>query len=141
MKSIIITPATLDDIQKISEIKMDKHLKGHSPIQELLLREIKKRWTKSLQENICNFVAKDDKNLYGFINCSVLFNEQAKSAEINSLYIIPSMRRRGLGSRLCFAAINNLREKKFQSVVVWVSICSDAAKKFFESNGFIVITS
>lgn len=145
LESIIIRAATFDDLQKIAEIKIDKQssngydIEAETAIHNLFMREYKKRWEQRLQLGVSTLILSRDDHVYGFVSCSLVSGKQGENLgaiEMTSLYIMPDMRRLGLGSMLCHAALISLQEMDFPMAVVWIPECSFQMMSFYESMGF-----
>lgn len=143
-QSVQIRPATLNDIHQIAEIKMGSQYMGDDlhPVdivmQELFLREFKKRWKKRLEDGIGALILSDNNTMLGFISYSLCSGRQAETdiAEISHIYVAPSMRRQSFGTLLCRAALEKLKVNKFTQATVWVPECSRQSRHFYECLGF-----
>jgi L-amino acid N-acyltransferase YncA len=148
-KSLLnIRQATLDDIHFIAELKIDNpHIGEHSHpmdrmMNELFLREYKRRWEKKLNEGMCTLIMSANGSMVGFINfsaCDAAVPD--KIAEIDSIYIMPEMRRHGLGKLLCEAALAKIRNEQIRQAVVWIMDGSDATRQFFQAMGFLATSA
>jgi ribosomal protein S18 acetylase RimI-like enzyme len=142
--SVQVRPATLDDIHQIAEVKIDSQYMGDDlhPVdivmQELFLREFKKRWKQRLEEGVGALILSSDKTMLGFISYSACMDEavQARIAEISHIYVMPAMRRQNYGTLLCKTALETLKVANFAQVVVWVPECSRQSQRFYECLGF-----
>ncbi len=56
--------------------------------------------------------------------------------ELSALYLIPSMWRRGIGSRLLAIAEESLKTAGVRELVLWVLEGNDGAKAFYEGQGW-----
>ncbi|VVC75722.1 hypothetical protein AQUSIP_10120 [Aquicella siphonis] len=145
LQTIEIRLAALDDIQEMVDIKIDKLHVGEpvhpldGMMQELFLREFKKRWEIRLKQGVDTLLITADRQIVGFVSYSA-YEDPARSllraAEISHLYILPDIRRKRLGSRLCRAALVKIREGGFDNVVVWVPSCSRPSIRFYEQLDF-----
>ncbi|WP_017598749.1 GNAT family N-acetyltransferase [Nocardiopsis lucentensis] len=59
-----------------------------------------------------------------------------KDAEVFALHVAPELTRRGHGSRLLNACVDQLVESGFGTVYVWVPEADNALRSFFESSGW-----
>jgi ribosomal-protein-alanine acetyltransferase len=77
-------------------------------------------------------VSEDDRNVTGFL----IGREMAGEAEILNLAVLATKRRRGEGGALLKAAVEVLRERKVSRVFLEVRESNEAAKAFYEKQGF-----
>lgn len=56
--------------------------------------------------------------------------------EINSIYLLPTQQRQGIGQRLMHAALGTLRANGFDRIVLWVLTDNQAAQHFYWHVGF-----
>lgn len=60
----------------------------------------------------------------------------AGAGEVFAIYLAPEARGRGLGRALFTHAVDDLRARGFEPVVVWVFEANPGARRFYESAGF-----
>ncbi|MEM1047715.1 MAG: GNAT family N-acetyltransferase [Pseudomonadota bacterium] len=85
------------------------------------------------------FVAEADGALVGFGACgrqrANALAEKGYDAEIDALYVRRAHQRKGLGSALFVALLDDLRASGFRSVSLWVLIQNQGARSFYEGLG------
>jgi L-amino acid N-acyltransferase YncA len=143
---IYIRQATFDDIQYIAQIEVDnQHIDEHSHptermMNELFLREYRKRWKKKLSEGMCTLIVSANDNTVGFISystCDEVLPGTDHVAEINNIYVLPEMRGRLIGKLLCETALEKIRKAQFKQVMVWLLAGSHRTMQFYEAMGFL----
>jgi ribosomal protein S18 acetylase RimI-like enzyme len=94
------------------------------------------KWESALKLNAQVLKLSVSKNIVGFsqISKSDLL-KASKIGEINSLYIHPDWCGRGLGSKLCSAALALLKKKGFENAIIWVLSENLNARLFYKRLG------
>lgn len=139
LHSVNVRAATLNDLRAIAELKIDNpHLSDNAhplerAMQEVFIREFKKRWKQRLLNGMRTLIITREQTLLGFISYS---SYQLLEAEIHHIYVAPAMRRQQLGSLLCRKALDDMRNNNIAHAIVWIPACSHESKKFYEHNGF-----
>ncbi|RLI74849.1 N-acetyltransferase [Archaeoglobales archaeon] len=85
------------------------------------------------------FVAKIGEPV-GFIACDtnwISFFDDREVGEIHELFVHPEWRGKGIGKKLLEIGIDYAMTKGRNLIELWVGTTNDAAKKFYEKNGFI----
>ena len=137
-QSILIREATLDDMQRIAEIKVENHGIGDIAhpldriLNDLFVREYTKRWANHLEAGMRTLIVAVDGYTVGFI----CYSGSRKIAEINNIYIIPEYRGQQLGKRLCIDALAKMKEESFSEVIVWIVSGRQQAQRFYKNMGF-----
>jgi GNAT superfamily N-acetyltransferase len=75
----------------------------------------------------------------GFVSCGPARDDdldRERTGEIYAIYVTPSRWRRGLGRRLCAAAIDTLESAGCQEITLWVFEGHSPARRFYEALGF-----
>lgn len=82
------------------------------------------------------YVAEDDSmKIVGFVICGEdRDNDPTYKGEIIGLYILQNMQRKGIGKQLMLAAVDDLRDRSFNSMMVWV-LADNPARHFYEHLG------
>lgn len=62
--------------------------------------------------------------------------DAAGLGELDAIYLAPDRRGQGLGAPLLATALEALRGRGFQTVVLWVLTSNEAARRFYERQGF-----
>ena len=60
----------------------------------------------------------------------------AAAGEILAIYLVPEARGRGLGRALFTRVVDDLRDRGFDPIVVWVFEANAVARRFYEAAGF-----
>jgi GNAT superfamily N-acetyltransferase len=61
----------------------------------------------------------------------------AAAGEILAIYLVPEARGRGLGRALFTRVVDDLRDRGFDPIVVWVFEANAVARRFYEAAGFV----
>jgi ribosomal protein S18 acetylase RimI-like enzyme len=82
------------------------------------------------------YVAEDEtESIVGFAICGPdRDNDPIYKGELIGLYVLQKMRRQGIGRQLLHAAAVDLKNRGFNSVIVWV-LANNPAKQFYEKLG------
>lgn len=90
----------------------------------------------SPKSNLSTYVAEDDsKHIVGFVICGQDRDiDPAYGAEVIGLYLLQNLQRKGIGSRLMLAAVKELKNRGFNSMIVWV-LADNSARRFYEKFG------
>lgn len=100
------------------------------------------RWQELLaarDDSISTWVALVGKSVVGFCHAGPSRDEDAgtpPAAEIRAIYVLPEHWRSGAGWALCGAAREDLRERGFTEVTLWVLDSNARARAFYERQGF-----
>lgn len=102
----MIRKATIDDIKKIQQI-----INVYAKKDEMLPRSL-----SELYENIRDFyVFSEGKKIYG---CAALHISWENLAEVKSVAVIKSKSRKGIGSKLLEACLNEAKKMKVKKIFV-----------------------
>jgi len=136
INEIIIRSASNADIKEIAKmqinaLKSDDFNQFYHSIMNLFIKEFEKRWKKQINQSTNVMLMLKSNKIIGFITYLNSIN-----SDIKNIYILPSMRRKGLGSMLCKAVIEELLKSKSKKISVWILKENNKAKLFFEKLGF-----
>ena len=85
------------------------------------------------------WVVEDDGIVQGFASTGSMRaqpNELEGAGEVFAIYLVPEAIGRGLGRRLFTHAVDDLRARRLEPVVVWVFEANAGARRFYEAAGF-----
>ena len=80
----------------------------------------------------------DHGTVLGFASTRPSRDEDAQpgTGEVASMYLAPEAWSRGLGSQLLSTAVNDLRERGFAPLILWVIEANVRGRAFYERNGW-----
>lgn len=138
-----IRQITVEDIDYIVAIETDQidALYPNDILSQLFAREYKKRWKHKLHAGMHTLILLVQDKRLGFISYSTacVWNKPDSTiAEINQIYIKPEIRGLHLGRLLCKTAIEEIRQKNFNTVIVWLAESHRQTQRFYENLGFKV---
>lgn len=98
------------------------------------------RWGRWLSNpNIHCLVVEEDDEILGFVTLRAATDPDIARdglAEMPTLYVAPDHWRRGLGNKLCTAAVSRARILGYSGLVLWVLQINERARAFYEASGF-----
>jgi len=106
-------------------------------LDELDVSERRKMWQRILElPHTDTFVVAPP--LVGFCNLSRVRGSRdgGTLGEITAIYLLEEYWRLGLGRRLVLATLSRARQRRYQTIGLWVLRANDAARRFYESVGF-----
>lgn len=121
--------------QKIYEGKIPAKM-----LNTLSITERERQWFDLLSQEVKILLIERDNRIVGFASlCAArdLVFAASLTGEISALYLYPCVWRQGLGTKLCSAAISELKNKGFSEVILWVLNSNQQARKFYSSMGFV----
>lgn len=130
--------ATQDDIHRIVEIQIENHVGSTNdhPLDRLMnnlfLNEYKKRWEKKIRDGMHTLIVSVRHLSVGFITYTI----SKQQAEIQNIYIMPSMRRHQLGKTLCQRALEKMRCESVTTVNTWLVEGRNKLTRFYQAMGF-----
>jgi RimJ/RimL family protein N-acetyltransferase len=140
----VIREATIDDAETIAIIhirswqEMYKEFIPESVLHNLSIAERTQQWHDLIQQSVKVLVIEVGNKIVGFT--SICGFRDATSAglhgEISTMYLHPKFWRKGLGSKLCKAALAELSNLNYQDVHLWVLSDNTQARNFYESLNF-----
>lgn len=139
-----IRAALLEDSEGIARMyisswqKMYKDFIPETILQNLSIEERTKQLSELIRQEVKVLVMEMDKQIIGFasIRPFCAFNTDKPIGEISAIYLHPDYWRKGLGTKLCFAAITELANQKYKKIFLWVFEDNIQARKFYDSLGF-----
>jgi L-amino acid N-acyltransferase YncA len=118
--------------------------RGHMPNEFLDGLDVEKRATmwRALTrdpDKIILVAENSEGNIVGFCaaGSSRDRDANAKTAEIGAIYVDPENWHKGIGRALLQAVLDQVRERGFEQVTLWVLAANRQARSFYESFGFI----
>jgi ribosomal protein S18 acetylase RimI-like enzyme len=147
MSDIVIREAVPQDapgIARVHVITWRDAYRNHLPSDFLAGLSIEKRtevWRRLLEEQAGQrtvFVAEIDHTIIGFsmIGKSLDSDADEYTGELYALYIDPAYKRQGLGSMLLHIALEELRNRGYTNVTLWVPSKNIGARTFYERRGW-----
>lgn len=95
-------------------------------------------WRDVIKKGTHVLVLELDNNIVGFASiCTFRGPKDNKSTgEISAIYINPKYWRSGYGTQLCLSAVEELTQKGYKEVLLWVLADNTLARSFYEKLGF-----
>lgn len=87
------------------------------------------------------WVVEDEGRVHGFASTGAIRDQPeglAGAGEVFAIYLAPEAQGRGLGRTLFAHAVDDLRTRGLDPVVVWVFEANASARRFYEAAGFRV---
>jgi GNAT superfamily N-acetyltransferase len=83
-------------------------------------------------------MAEEDGEALGYCTSGESRDPDASAAvgEVRTLFVAPAAWRRGAGSALMAAALDDLRERGYSEATVWSFADNERANRFYEGRGF-----
>ena len=81
-------------------------------------------------------ILKQDGGIIGYLKVSVLENNYEKFGYIDNIFVKKKFRKKGLGTKLIFNVIKELKKKKVKICTLGVDIKNKNALKLYEKLGF-----
>ncbi|MBS0662581.1 MAG: GNAT family N-acetyltransferase [Verrucomicrobia bacterium] len=137
------TPADARAIAEVHVASWQSAYRGLFPdsvLDNLSVAERERMWAARLVEPATIWVAGPSGQISGFVYaCPSRDADTPPPAfgEIAALYVHPAAWGTGCGRALCQAALAHFREAPAQSVIVWALSGNRAARRFYESQGFV----
>lgn len=99
------------------------------------------RWRSWLEDpDILVLVGEEDGGIVGFVTIRTSTDESedaGRVAEMPTLYVSPEHWRKGVGTELCDAALDEARGRGFSELTLWVVDLNEGARSFYTRYGFI----
>ncbi|KZZ83271.1 MULTISPECIES: GNAT family N-acetyltransferase [Bacillaceae] len=133
-----IRKAKKEDIKGIAEVHVDswrttyRDIVDSAYLNSLTYAEKMSQWEQADLDHL--FLAEDEEGrIVGFSSYGKERTEKhGFDGEIYAIYLLDEVQRKGIGSALLLNSIDDLIEKGFQSVMVWV-ISENPSRGFYES--------
>ncbi|MFB0920937.1 MAG: GNAT family N-acetyltransferase [Oscillospiraceae bacterium] len=128
----------IDEISRIYALSWKTAYRGLIP-DDYLDSISETRWSPLLrtESNRLLLALEDGKPVGASTYCEAREEKMKGWGEIISLYLLPSHYRKGIGSKLFSAAIAALTDEGYSEIYLWVLEGNQAARAFYERNGFI----
>ena len=144
-----IRAATLEDAEHIAHIhicswqKMYRDFIPETILQNLSLKERTQQWYDLIRQKVKVLVIEINNQMVGFVSICAFrdLDEDASLGEISAIYLHPDYWRKGLGTKLCLAALSELEKQGYKKVLIWIFEANIQARKFYEALGFTVSNS
>jgi ribosomal protein S18 acetylase RimI-like enzyme len=146
MKPVHVRKANIEDASRIALVHVRSWqvaYRGHMPDEFLDGLDPEKRaemWRQLTQNpDKIVLVAEDDENIVGLCAAGASRDPDAspKTAEIGAIYVQAEKWRTGVGRALLSAALEQLRNRQFEEVTLWVLKPNQRARSFYASCGFV----
>jgi len=137
-----ITTSTVDDVDAVvdqwvslarGQREYDSHItpeRNRATIREATLRRI-------VADEL--LVAREDEELAGFVMFTVesgQYEQDVQRGVVQNLYVAPTHRRRGIGTRLLAAAEERLADNGVDRVALNVMATNEDARRFYRRHGY-----
>jgi len=142
---INIRSAILSDAKKIAIIQVSswqKIYQGLIPdriLDTLSVKEREQQWLELLTKKVKLLVLELDGHLVGFASICPSRDEDTDPkfySEISALYLHPDIWFKGVGKKLCLAALSELEMLGLNNVIFWVLKENRLATSFYKKLGF-----
>jgi ribosomal protein S18 acetylase RimI-like enzyme len=147
MRVAQIRKAKVEDASRIAVVHVRSWqvaYRGHMPDEFLDGLDVEKRtnmWRELTQQpDKIIFVAEDsESNIEGFsaLGPSRDLDAEPNTAEVSAIYVHPEKWGKGIGRALLSASLDQVRQREFDQVTLWVMEANRRARSFYESFGFI----
>ncbi|MBA2655802.1 MAG: GNAT family N-acetyltransferase [Tatlockia sp.] len=136
--------ATTNDAKAIAQVhicswqKMYKEFIPESILKNLSVVERSEQWQSLIEKGARVLIIEVDKKIIGFASICALRDAGSDelSGEISAIYLHPNYWRKGLGSKLCRAAISELKNLGYKKIFLWVLEENFQARRFYEHLNF-----
>lgn len=127
----------IDEVGRIYALSWKKAYRGILP-DDYLDSISEKRWSSLLKMKLKHLLmADEDGQIVGVSTFGATRDNNMNGwGEIISLYMLPSHYRKGIGSKLFSAVVNELVIEGYCKIYLWVLEDNKAARDFYEKNGF-----
>jgi ribosomal protein S18 acetylase RimI-like enzyme len=138
-------PADAEEIASVHIASWQASYRGLLPdetLDGLRLDQRTKQWRAWLApggERAETLLAERDGAIAGFATLAMPSHDADEPegvAEIPALYLDPSARRAGIGSRLVDDSLAEMRRRGFREAILWMLEGNDAANSFYERTGW-----
>jgi len=144
MTNLIIRIATEFDAESIAIVhihswqKAYEHYLPESILYSLSVPERTQQWYELIKLGVTIFVMEMDSQILGFASICAFRDggDDDFQGEISAIYLNPDYWRKGIGAKLCMAAVNELSKIGYKEVLLWVLKDNNKARKFYEKLGF-----
>jgi ribosomal protein S18 acetylase RimI-like enzyme len=138
-----IRKAEFKDAEQIANVKIRswqgsfENVMPQGVIYSLSLDELTLEWQETLTNARNTMLCEVNNEIVGFISYgSHRTNFEENLGEIYALYFLPDYRSNGYGSKLIAYALDELKNKGFKEVYLWVLSKNSVAIEFYKKHGF-----
>ncbi|WP_419421288.1 N-acetyltransferase family protein (plasmid) [Legionella sp. D16C41] len=136
--------ANLKDVEAIANVHicswqaMYKEFIPEIVLQALSITERMQQWHDLIKQGVQVLIAEVDNKIIGFASICAFRDKMAEplNGEISAIYLHPNYWRKGLGTKLCLAALGQLANLGYRVVYLWVLADNKQARQFYEFLGF-----
>ncbi len=144
MTNLIIRKATEFDAEAIALVHIRSWQKAYenyipeSILDGLSIPQRTQQWYELLKSGVTILVLEINNQIIGFASVCAFRDGFADNSqgEISAIYLHPDYWRKGLGAKLCAAALNELSKLGYKEVLLWVLEDNSQARRFYENLGF-----
>lgn len=139
----LANPADANQIANVHIISWQTIYRGYIPddiLNNLSLQTRTQEWLERLQTGITVWVIELNNTIIGFASIcpSRDADDNPKQViEISAIYLLPKFWRKGLAQQLCQIVFNDVLNKDFKEMTVWVLADNNQACQFYKSQGFL----
>jgi len=139
---VAVRKAMLQDSAGISHVHVDTWRSTYGGIipeerlANLSYDRSQKMWERIISEaKGTTFLAEDDLGrVVGFAHCGPARNTKDFGGELYAIYVTREMQEKGIGRALTLSSAQDLRDRGYDSMLVWV-LAQNPFKRFYESLG------
>lgn len=134
--------ADANQIANVHILSWQTIYRGHMPdhvLNDLSLEKRTQEWLERLQAGVIAWVIELDNKIIGFASiCPTrdADDDPKHVAEISAIYLLPEFWRKGLGQQLCQVVFDNVSNKHFKEITIWVLEGNNQARHFYKTVGF-----
>jgi ribosomal protein S18 acetylase RimI-like enzyme len=140
----MIRRATIDDAKAIAEVHVKswqaayRGLLTDEFLQNLSVEQRERQWKAGVENLEQVILVYELENIVAFCSFAPSRDpdvDKGKVAELGTIYALESVWGQGIGKQVWDAAIEQMRERKFSEVTLWVLKGNDRAIRFYERMG------
>ena len=131
-----------EEIKQISKIYIDSWritydgFVSDSYLKSLNYHDAEKKWTEFLSDtNNFIFVAKENNQVIGFVAGCI--DDKNSEGELYALYVNPTLKNTGIGSKLLDKFFEYIKENHMTSVIVWAMSKNKKAISYYKHKGAV----
>jgi GNAT superfamily N-acetyltransferase len=142
----VVRPAVLADAPDIARAHVEAWQSAYvglvpqKTLDDLSIERRAAYWSRRLAEPGADrtWVAEHDGRIVGFVGTGRPNDPEIPpdTAEVQAIYLVSSVRGRGLGRLLIETAVGDLVERDFSEAILWVFTANDRARHFYEAAGW-----
>ena len=127
-KFIILRSEYIDSLNKQNKI-------NKKPEKE----KIKKEFKNFFKKNRISLIAKQDKNIIGYISGNIFINPWRKGGCVEDLFVTKNFRRKGVAKKLLKKFLIELKKRNIKTCQLGVSKTNKKAMKLYRKIGFNIV--